>query len=369
MGCVRQRQYTLIFPLMPLVTVKQPDGTYAKISLEEFMKRQSAPALEPSNEISASSSPSPVTPAASLAAELPGPDPLPSLPVSPKAGHLSLPKPLPSTVPSVPRKDQQAFLDDLSAPTAKRTAPTPGQEMLVDKVLQRAGLTVSEEYLPRLRSVIEMRLKGVRDEAQTKRLVERSFAEGGLELAEREAEQLLSACALQEEVLVPGEQKMAAATPFNAFKHAPKDSLTASSSTMSREEVGMPKREPIEALLAEKNKSRPIVTDVIYRPIAIGPVEEIQTITLTDFRRLSPVTNDAALRLEQKFSNLKGESVVLFLEALDAWRQSPLYQEYTDRVLHALLHRSPLDATLRKTKSLTLEEVAALVGMEKRLTL
>jgi hypothetical protein len=147
---------------------------------------------------------------------------------------------------------------------------------------------------------------------------------------------------------------------FSGGKHSQSAARTA--------DVEPPKR-VVETIFSERPKARPVMNDVVYKPLAIGPIEEISSLTLTDFRRLSPVAQDAAMRLEQKFVNLKGESVVLFLEALDAWKRSSLYQEYTDRVLYALLHRESLDVILRKTKSISYEEFLSLVAMEKRLTI
>jgi hypothetical protein len=90
--------------------------------------------------------------------------------------------------------------------------------------------------------------------------------------------------------------------------------------------------------------------------------------SLTDFRRLSPNATEAANRLKEKFLNLKEESVVLFLQALDAWQHSPLYMEYMGALTQGLVERRPLSAVLSDAKKIQVKEITALITMENELT-
>lgn len=354
---------------MPLVTVKQPDGTYAKITLEEFVRRQktSAPPAPVAAPAPAPVSSAAVKPEVEAVAEKTNPTP-PAAPAPIKKEPVRV-APTASAV-----QDARAFIEDFS----KNVPPSADSQGVISSVAQdvvrivgRLSFSVPEEYGDRLKHAVELRLKELRTDDQTKDMVMRSYEEGGLQMGVVQAEELLSLCSVHEQVMVPPAQKVATTTPFNSFKH---DAATPAVSSIRQVippepvPVATPRVAP-DPVFGERPKPRPVVTDVTYRPMAIGPVEEIRTVTLTDFRRLSPVPRDAALRLEQKFTNLKGESIVLFLEGLEAWRQSPLYQEYTDRMLYAILHRSSLDSVLRKTKSITSEELAAIIAMEKRLAL
>lgn len=364
MATLADRRSNLFF--MPLVTVKQPDGTYAKITLEEFVRRQKNASASASAVQTAPVSAPPSIPRA----EPPVVAPVKPAPPAPVAPPRKEPVRAVNDTPSV--KDARAFIADFStgippAPAVQGMGVTSEQD--VARIVSRLSFSVPEEYRDRLNHAVELRLKELRTDDQTKDLVRRSYEEGGLQLSAENIEELLSLSAAREQIMVMPAQKVATTAPFNSFKHDPTPApVTSIKQVMPAEPAPvMPSRSMPEPLFGERPKPRPMVTDVTYKPMAIGPVEEIRTITLTDFRRLSPVPRDAALRLEQKFTNLKGESIVLFLEALDAWRQSPLYQEYTDRMLYAILHRSSLDTVLRKTKSITSDELAALIAMEKRL--
>jgi len=107
--------------------------------------------------------------------------------------------------------------------------------------------------------------------------------------------------------------------------------------------------------------------DITIKQTNIGPINEISTLTLTDFRRLSSNPEEAAMRLKQKFINVKDESILLYIEALDAWKTSPLYTDYVLAAIASLASGRSL-ATLTDAKLIRLEEMKALIGMERQLT-
>ncbi len=184
----------------------------------------------------------------------------------------------------------------------------------------------------------------------------------------------------REAIMRMSDTSVATATPFNAFKHDADVSM-GPPATPPAPPAAVPPLKP--SLLAEEpseeealsppppltnfSSRRPIMNDVVAAPRSIGPIEEIQAITLVDFRRLSPVERDAAMRLEQKFNNLKAESILLFWQARAAWKESELYHVLTTPFLSALLRREPLNRFLGKEKGITMAEVIALLDMERRL--
>jgi len=68
----------------------------------------------------------------------------------------------------------------------------------------------------------------------------------------------------------------------------------------------------------------------------MSPVDEIGTFKLEDFRRLAGDPQQAAGRFLQKFETLKNESHILYVDAIHAWHQSPLYMQYQDVLADAL---------------------------------
>ena len=62
--------------------------------------------------------------------------------------------------------------------------------------------------------------------------------------------------------------------------------------------------------------------------------------------------------------NLKEESILLFFEAVSAWRVSPLYRDYLAAVSESLVKRVQLARAPDKLR-IQLPEISALVEMER----
>jgi hypothetical protein len=73
---------------------------------------------------------------------------------------------------------------------------------------------------------------------------------------------------------------------------------------------------------------RPTVADVVRPNMALGPAEELRSMTLIEFRRMGQGAADAAKKILDKFQHLKRESFAVWSQALTGWRQSDVYQLY-----------------------------------------
>lgn len=71
---------------------------------------------------------------------------------------------------------------------------------------------------------------------------------------------------------------------------------------------------------------RPQLSD-IKAPHTVGPIGELKSLTLTDFRRLGPVLS-ALDRVLAKIDLIGEASITKRLEAVRAWQASPTYQQY-----------------------------------------
>ena len=108
-------------------------------------------------------------------------------------------------------------------------------------------------------------------------------------------------------------------------------------------------------------------------PRLIGPVEELGSLTLADFRNLGD--NDAAGSVRKIFSKitlLGQESFVKKAEGIKAWRQSPAYQLYLEQGSESLESGRDIRevARARQSKaqpSLTEAEFNAIIDLNKRL--
>lgn len=287
----------------------------------------------------------------------------------------------------------------------------------VDEVVSKLSFTIPKEYTSRLRALVQLRLKDIRSELETLELAQKPYAEGGLNLTQIQSMEITKACAhpaaekAVPKVLRTGSsvskdvgsdlpmvyqspELPSIATPYNAFKHAaatvptPKEKVTLPSfeKPLVRQPAPLLETKKIETenVLPEKKKFtpppleekfilnaaakiKPMAHDIAPPTEQMGPVEEIASFTTTDFRRLSTNPTEAVTRLAQKIINLKEESILLYFEALEAWKKSPLYQEYSRALMQSLNENTPLARLLRDKKAIQVAEIDALAGLEKQL--
>jgi hypothetical protein len=124
---------------------------------------------------------------------------------------------------------------------------------------------------------------------------------------------------------------------------------------------------PFDTFHFNPQKAKTSMHDVKSNPVEYGPVDEIRYFNLADFRRLSTDPVEAANRLKQKFINLRDESILLYFEAWDAWKSSPLFHDYLKSVSESLSKRIPLARVAADKSRIQMSEINALVRMEKQL--
>ena len=393
-----------------MITIKKADGTFAKVPLSEFKKIQASqqkPA-EPAKSVSSAaaahvtslqqSASAPHHQAAHHAAKQ---HPIHVKPSSHPSAH-----PFGSAAPAhsagkhhpkqMSRADAGSLLEEKLK--IKTSAPlfSPKREKQVEEVLEKLGFTVVPDVLGRLKSLILARLKDIKSEDETKELLARSIKNGGLGLTETQVEKIIKSCqeveslengnsfssalhSLESELELPAPTVMVKSEPIKQpqvmEKSPPKHQFTPTvpvNVTTTKESV-------ISTLVNKSLSSEPVfkldskpvmkqsMQDVTASSVEMGPVEEIKSISLTDFRRLSGNPEEAAKRIAQKMFNLQDESFVWYLEALAAYHVSPLYSEYMQAICQSLAERKSLANVLSMKNSIKLNEVMALVEMERSL--
>lgn len=352
----------------PMITVKKPDGTTEKITLAEFKARQQKPPR----------------PAANAPAVKPTVKP-------------AMAQPSKSALSPAPSKPDAGSLLEEEAPTKSTDMPllSSDKNNEADAIIKKLNISLPPHVVGRLRRQIGLRLKDVRSEDETKEWLMTPEAELGVGLNEAQAQSVLKACReyseksakapiglveplkksippakaiMKEEEMLPQKYSEpnppATSSPFTAFKRPPSMSKeTKSFDDLMKTKAAATAPEPEKPV-----QSRPIIRDIApSKQVSLGPIDEVRMMTLTDFRRLSSVPAEAAARLKQKFINLRDESYVLFLDALDAWKVSPLRLDYIGRVNEAINSGKPLDQVLADKNQIQLNEIRALIEMEKEL--
>jgi len=327
--------------LQPTILVKKADGTTERITLDELKKRQAAKSVpEIKKEIIQAVKITPV-----LRTEK-------KLEIKPTA--------VPVALPVLQKTDVKPLLDE-EVPESKhaQTVTSPARGDQIDNIINNLSFKILPTYQNRLRSSIQLRLKDVRSEADTRALCLRSIKDGGLGLTETQAEELLKHAKPMASLIM---EKTLSSKPVQT-KEAIVEKIIGQSVTTPNiaNLISTPNRQNI----SQSNKL--IMHDVKTKPLNIGPLEEIQFFSLVDLRRLSANPSQSVSRLKQKFLNLKEESILLFMDAVGAWHNSPLFQNYFLAVDEALVQKRRLETVLGEKDKISFAEIQEIIKMEKEL--
>lgn len=360
----------------PTILVKKADGTTERVSLAELKKRQAGSPVSASAAVSAE----PVDLAQTTAVSVPvapttvkppvvAPVILPSVPVETKMEN----KPVFSSVDAKP-----LLHEEVPESEHAKTTVAANRVDQVSKIIESLSFKVPSQFENRLRSVVQLRLKDIRGEADTIDACARSIKDGGLGLSQAQAVELAQKA--KPSAYIPKTNKIESVSlPDNkSTKDDVVDKIIGSATIPSPSidnliagatTVKMSVPANTSPVRASAPADKAMMHDVRHNPQAVGPLEEIQFFTLVDFRRLSAQPAEAALRLKQKFVNLKEESFLLFMKSWEAWRNSPLYQVYVGAVDEAASKKLPLSAVLGEKEKISMSEIEALINLEKDLSI
>lgn len=279
---------------------------------------------------------------------------------------------------------------------------SPSRDNEVDEIIKKLNITIPPDNLNRFRSILQLRLKDIRDDYQTEEALKRSVLDGGMGFSSQQVKQVLSVIVdtLSSSFKIDSNTSQSIKSPHPAksqlvmteakedlpivYKEPPIPSTTTPNKHIfehSSDNIPVDKKDfniqqndknnSAEKLKLNSNKqNKKIVLHDIVSPanmIEFGPVEEIANFTWHDFRNLSAEPVDAAQRLAQKIKILKDESYVLYMQGKQAYYRSPLFIDYMKVVDQALRNRQSLQEVLDKKSDLKLEEIQALIEMEGKL--
>lgn len=405
----------------PLISIKKPDGTFVKVTMAEFlaMKKQkatspvqTAPTASPKQPVVAPAEPakqaSPVIPVVN-SAPVNNQIAKPTIQSKSQSEHQTIHtkhniihpqknepkvvhKPLTSADARSPLEEKIATKSDAPLTSAKR-------ESQVDEVVRKLGFGVPPDLLGRLKSLILAKLKDIKSDEEIRDVLVRPVASGGLGLTQAQTEKIISASSevhtkhnsnnkneskeaqvlkgkISTALMVEPPELPAIAVDVKPRQYneiakvnvppLPKPELVPQNDLVSKLVKESMASEPIFKI-SSKSTPKQFVPDISAPDTEMGPVEEIRSVTLADFRKLSSNSEEAAKRLQQKMSNLQEESFIWYLDALSAYHSSPLYLEYIKSVCQSLAERKSLANVLMMKNSIKLSEAIAIIEMEKTL--
>lgn len=114
------------------------------------------------------------------------------------------------------------------------------------------------------------------------------------------------------------------------------------------------------------------ITDVKVPTRSVGPIDELKTLRLVDFKQLDSDPNKAILKIKQKIDLLEQDSFVKRIAGIEAWKQSEVYRTYLSLGKESMEQGMPIDAVISQRASqglptLNEAEFQALVKLNKML--
>lgn len=131
--------------------------------------------------------------------------------------------------------------------------------------------------------------------------------------------------------------------------------------------VQTPKEEPADKVFIKTE--RPKVVDIKFSPRLLSPIEELENLDLTNFRRLGRNPKDIVLKIKSKIDLLGEDSFEKFLAGIAAFKKSEPYQLYLALTQEAIFSGKKIEDLIKekKEKTLTVEEFYAIMELTKSL--
>jgi hypothetical protein len=240
---------------------------------------------------------------------------------------------------------------------------------VVREIASQSGVSFPDELMQkRFESLVTSRLRDIRTSAQLRELLVRSRKVGGLELESEIVDKIVKITAekamsfhddeeikrieMRQRMMVQEaekekeqQEKMRKAVANEQIKKAVLNLHLQNKNELKKETqpVVQKKAVPVAPVMEQRTPiipkiqrpmrefdPRPKIVDIKTPPRLIGPVEEIRSLSLVDFRRLGGNPRQAIEKIKEKVDLLEEESYTKKAEAIQAWKKSEIYQIYLD---------------------------------------
>lgn len=233
-------------------------------------------------------------------------------------------------------------------------------DQAINSVMQDVMDIPLDDYLKkRLINTISARLRDVRNDIQTKSILQREAKIGGVELdlatADRVAvliERAYNTYRAQiveeekrkiEQTLEIQKQKVEERKKRESEEHARWYQEKVKSS-LAETDLQQQFMQAMQGMSAATPSGTPSLRlDSVIAPTRLkGLAEELGEMTWEEFRRLAKTPDQAADKIREKLDTLKAESFERWTEGVQSWRQSPLQREYLQLVSESFSSGKPV---------------------------
>ncbi|MCB9798912.1 hypothetical protein H6758_04265 [Candidatus Nomurabacteria bacterium] len=323
------------------------------------------------------------TDSVSISAPMSVPKPTPSskpamnppvdVPTEPMPQLAPMPMPAPhAEAPLVHEDLHQELKSDIPQHVDVAPAGLPDDQMeKCNRLIGELSFKVDPDLEGRFCSLLQTRLKGIRNDNQFLEYAMRTASDGGLALSSDQIREVL------EKVAQVGQtSKMPTGTPMDVEKapHSALDQVDMTkvmqdqrnqSSTMSSGRPSMPMMD-----VAPK-PYKPQIKDVAapQETASYGPLDVLKTFSLVDLRRLGSSPEQTVAALKEKMEVLKGDTYLLYMQGVDAYHHSPLFLQYEKIILDSLNKRKPLTDVIAEQaqEGFSAQEFDALANMHTQI--
>jgi len=274
--------------------------------------------------------------------------------------------------------DLQTRCEKLVESRVRDVRDASGTRAQLERSVDKGGLGVSGRRLADILQSLEGYVQTYQDQLAKDSLREQAQKrEQGLtkeeekEAFEKKEEQILSKRYAVLTGKMPGERVMPVAPSLSRTSAA----LSAHHEQQGRE--GKIDSEKVRSVVQEAKKagetprssvSQPSMQEVVFTKRLSGPLDELQMLSLTDFRRLSQDPQQAATKIRDKVDLMEEQGYDKKVEAIAAWRSSPMNQQYVELAREAVISGASVAELLRKRREggaevLTDEELKAVMKL------
>jgi len=253
--------------------------------------------------------------------------------------------------------------------------PITSADEAVKKIIEEVGLSLDETKQKKFLSAVDSRLRGVRDGFATRDLLERAVEQGGVGLVGGE---LVRVMQVLEKIV--DDWQGAARTEIEKGKAAIRENKAVEAAkkieVLKAEELARRAARPkvlprpvvpaVSPATTLNSSGRPTMSDVISPPRKLsGPIDELQNLTIEEFRRLSSDPKEAVIKIKDKIDLLEEQGLGQKILGIKAWRSSPVSRIYLEMNKTALLAGKSIEEIAAEKKpnsqvTLTTTEIKAI---------
>ncbi|MFH1252846.1 MAG: hypothetical protein V1664_00740 [Candidatus Uhrbacteria bacterium] len=235
---------------------------------------------------------------------------------------------------------------------AAMVKPAGSVNEVVERLVRETGLiSPDEDFQKRLVVAVDSRWRGVRDVFATRDLLEKNREQGGLglqgsmlvkvietlEKMVEENNQVLQQAAVAQTKKDLQEKAAAKIQPSQPIQISENLPLSKPPAPTQKIPVMSPSSLPVSATGQRR------VEDISFVRKLAGPIEELQNLSVTEFRRLSSDPHEAATKLRDKIELLEEQGFGKKIVGIKAWQASPINHLYLELSKEALISGRPIE--------------------------